>query len=372
MTQSLLVVLVIAAFLLFASLIFMRVRKSRGRPTKNPYSEGLRLLLEGERERAYQVLRGAVKVNPDNIDAYLKLGDILRERGETEGALRVHKELILRPNLGKEDRPFILKSLALDHIGLGQQSSAIAVLEELLKVNGFQLWALENLLPLHEKGELWDEAFEARRKMAKLKKEDASADLALYKVCAGERLASQGEQKKARSYFKEALKLDPQCAAAYFWLGESYHREERWTEAVDWWKRMGEKIPHQGFIGFRKLEKALYKLGRFEEIMGFYQQILEKEPGQREAILALVGIYEKKGMIDEAIGLCERFQDSSQEVTVLLAKLYTQKGDLARSQEVIDKLLKKDRIFICRWCGYRSEEPLWRCPQCQRWRGFGL
>lgn len=353
--------------------VLWRVRDLRRRPNRDLYSEGLRLLLDGERDRAYRMLREVVKTNPDNIGAYLKLGDLLRERGEAERALRVHKELILRPNLRKGDKPFILKSLALDHIGMGQNSSAIMVLEELLKSNDYQLWALEKLLPLYEKGELWAEAFEVRQRIAKLKREDAAADLALYKATAGENLASKGELKRARSYFKEALKLDPQCAAAYFRLGNSYHREEKWGEAVDWWKRLGEQIPQKGFIGFKRLEEALYKLGRFEEIMAIYQRILEKEPGQRETILALVDIYEKKGKIDEAIGVCERFRGSSQEVLPLLAKLYLQKGDLPRSQELIDELLQREeRVYVCRWCGYRSEEPLWRCPQCQRWRGFGI
>jgi len=339
---------------------------------RDRYSEGLRLLLDGEKNRAYRILREVVKTNPDNIGAYLKLGDLLRERGEAEKALRVHKELILRPNLRKDDRPSILRSLALDHIELGQDSSAIMVLEELLKNNVPQLWALENLLPLYEKGGLWDQACGVRQRIAKLKGEDATADLALYKVSAGENLASQGELKKARSYFKEALKLNPQCAAAYFWLGNSYHREERWDEAVEWWKRLAGQIPPKGFIGFKKLEEALYKLGKFGEVTDIYQRILEREPGQRETILALVDIYEKQGKIDEAIDLCERFRDSSQEVATILAKLYAQKGDLAKTQEVISGLLERDRVFVCRWCGYRSAEPLWRCPQCQRWRGFGI
>jgi lipopolysaccharide biosynthesis regulator YciM len=374
LTLTLEILAIVVLFILFVFLI-TKVSGSRRRAIRDPYSEGLRFLIDGERDRAYQMLREAVKADPDNIDAYLKLGDLLRERGEPQRALRVHKELMLRPNLRKGEKPLILKSLVQDHIGLGQDSSAIMVLEELLKGKDSELWALEYLLPLYEKGELWDKAFEVRQKMAKLKRGDASADLALYKVCAGENWASKGELKRARSHFKEALKLNNKCAAAYFYLGESYQKEERWGEAVDWWKRLGEKIPQKGFIAFKKLEETLYRLGRFEEAIGIYQRILDKEPEQRETILALAEIYEKKGMLDEAIALCEKFKLSFREVSVLLAKLYGQRGEPARSQEVIEELLekeRKDRVFVCRWCGHRSTVPLWRCPQCQRWRGFGI
>ncbi len=365
-----LVILGLAVLILFG--VGWKVRGLWRRPRRDRYSEGLRLLLDGEKEEAYQVLRGVVRGDPDNIDAYLKLGDLLRERGEPGKALRVHKELILRPNLKNKDKPFILKSLALDHIELGQGSSAISTLQELLKTNHSPIWTLERLLPLYEKDGLWDEAYTVRQKIAKLKGEDASTDLALYKASAGELMVSKGEMKRARAYLKEALKLDPQCTPAYFWLAESYQREGRWSEAIDWWKRLGEEIPQKCFIGFKRLEEALYKLGRFEEVMDIYQRILEKEPGQKETILALVDVYEKKGMINEAIKVCERVSGSSEEVSLLLAKLYAQQGDLTRTREVIDELLDRNRGFICRWCGYRSEEPLWKCPQCQRWRGFGI
>ena len=53
----------------------------------NFYQESLNLLLEGRREEALTKLKKAVRETPDNVDAWLTLGDLLREKEEVGKAI---------------------------------------------------------------------------------------------------------------------------------------------------------------------------------------------------------------------------------------------------------------------------------------------
>ena len=64
------------------------------------YTEGLDLLVSGKRVSAYKNFKNIIKQDSNNINAYLRLGQILREGGNSVKALKIHKSLFdhLRKN----------------------------------------------------------------------------------------------------------------------------------------------------------------------------------------------------------------------------------------------------------------------------------
>src|SRR3972149_1093221 len=75
------------------------------------YVEALLDLLDGREESAFSKLRQAVAEDSENLDAYLRLGQILREYGKPERALQVHKDLTLRGGLKSEQKASVLRQL---------------------------------------------------------------------------------------------------------------------------------------------------------------------------------------------------------------------------------------------------------------------
>ena len=53
----------------------------------------------GDKKRALEKLRLAAIKDTSNIDAYLKIGDILRENGKVENAIKIHRQLTVRKGL---------------------------------------------------------------------------------------------------------------------------------------------------------------------------------------------------------------------------------------------------------------------------------
>ena len=77
---------------------------------KDLYYEALDMLLAGKRKSAYKIFKDITKNDSNNIKAYLYLGQISREGGDYKGALKVHKNLLLRDNIKNYDLILIYKN----------------------------------------------------------------------------------------------------------------------------------------------------------------------------------------------------------------------------------------------------------------------
>jgi lipopolysaccharide biosynthesis regulator YciM len=372
------IIITIAAILAVGVLIFgwIRFLRSRRRPSAEFYIQALRELIRGDREAALGHLKTVVARDTDNIDAYLRLGDILREGNEAGKALQIHRQLTVRGNLSPDDRKDLLKSLALDYLRIGRTDRAVASIEELLSIDRKNLWALEHLVELHEREERWDQALAVRERIFKITGSRDDGLLALYEVRQGDQLASRGEYHKARMKYKDAIRRDRRCAAAYLGLGDAYQQDDRLDEAVESWKGLVKAAPQKAYLAFQRLEKALFEQGKFGEMARLYRELLVQDKDNTKAIIALARIQEKKGDLQEALETCRQalqIQPDDLAAGQLMLTIYQQMGEHEKIADLLQEMvIRAPEEYVCHHCGYRSTEPLWNCPRCHRWRTFDL
>jgi lipopolysaccharide biosynthesis regulator YciM len=108
-------------------------RDAAVKPTKveTPYQQGLNALLAGDREEALQAFAESVRLDSDNVDAYIHLANLLREQGEVQRALQLHRELTVRAGQTPSQNRAIREGLVLDLIAVGRAGEAVEVAEEL-------------------------------------------------------------------------------------------------------------------------------------------------------------------------------------------------------------------------------------------------
>ncbi len=372
-TLPVIVIILVVIFFL------IRMRREKVKPAQLLYIDGLKALLAGDVNLAFQKLKQVVDQDTKNVDAYLKLGDIFRKKKRFDKALRLHRELAMRRSLSLEESLEIKRALALDYIESGNHSQAISTLNEILKINNRDTWALQSLLSEYEQAGKWDDAFELRSKFLKQKKEKDDAILALYRVFKGNDLASQGDYHKARITYKEALNYDQECVPAHIFLGDAYYGEQRLDEAVVYWKKLLETVPSAGYLVFNKLEKTLFELGSFGEISEIYEQIYRENPKDSHALFALASLDEKKGRTEEAqlkYSQILEIDPSFLPARLSLIRLYQESNEIDKAKEMMDNLLEvlpaKVEYFVCSQCAHKSPEPLWRCPGCKEWNSFDI
>src|SRR5512132_1357781 len=88
------------------------LRESRALPLS--YFRGLNFLLNEQPDKAIESFIEVVKVDPQTIDLHFALGSLFRRQGEIDRAIRMHQNLLDRPDLAADKREAVIFELAQD------------------------------------------------------------------------------------------------------------------------------------------------------------------------------------------------------------------------------------------------------------------
>lgn len=365
------VIIILVALGLISLGIYFILRPGKpGRTTESLYSDGLRLLLEGKLEEAAEKLKTVVRKDTDHVDAYIKLGDIYRQNGQHSQALKVHQSLTVRRNLTPGQKIDIYMSLVEDHKARGAYEKALEITDKVLELDKRNLQGLRARMDLYRQLNRWEEAGELLQTIGKVTGEEDPKAEALYKIEEGRELERNGDAHEGRIRYRKALKIDPENCAALLYLGDSYDREERTSEAVENWKKFGEQCPELLHLVADKIEQRLFELGNFSEVEQYYKQLLKSSPENTEAATGLANIYEKKGEVQAAINSLENALEKTPDALrarIMLARLYNGQNSSQAVEEELDTILNtvsSKEHYFCAECGYDSDLPIWLCPEC--------
>jgi lipopolysaccharide assembly protein B len=360
------------AIVIVLTVLALSKRRSGPRQTAmEAYVEGLRSLTAGDEHTAFIKFRQAVDQDTGNIDAYLKMGDIFRNRNLTDKALQIHRELKLRRNVPAETMVEIEKSLAQDYIKAGMKEKAYEILERMSKDGGSKVWASERLLELYAKDRKWKEACELYQDVFRKASRSNGAMLANFKLMMGLELFQGEEYHKARLLYKEALSLAKTNPLPYLYIAESYLAEKRVEDGLDFLKRLCNEVPNQAHLAFPLIEETLFQLGRYGEVEDIYRAMLHMDPTNIPAKVALSGILEKKGEFSAAETLLKSVLDidpanyaATLRLVSILAACRRYDAGLNVLSALADKINRQSYEFKCRKCGKSAPRLLPVCPHC--------
>lgn len=270
-------------------------------------------VLERDWGAAERLISTAVRIDSDDIEAYLALARLFRARGEIGRAIRVHQNLLLRPDLTPEDRTEALAGLAADFRQGGFLRRAIASYEEVLERAPRHATALAALAKLFAEVREYPRAVRAARRLARLEGRSPAAEEARLLAARGEHEHSLGRVKEARRALKRALRKDPQSAEAWVALGNVEAERGRSKAAVRAWKRGAELDPRRGPQVHDRIHASLAAGGRAREFESYLARQIERSPDDSEPRLALARALAGRGAQAEAIAEVHRVLEAEPE-----------------------------------------------------------
>ncbi len=339
----------------------------------NFYQESLNLLLEGRREEALTKLKKAVRETPDNVDAWLTLGDLLREKEEVGKAIQIHRNLLVKKRLPRPIFNRLRKALVLDYVKAEKYNRAIPILKELIDSNAKDVSNYRLLLSIHEKLRDWKEATKIYEKIFKLSRRSDKTDLAFYYSFVAARQLDESQELEAEKNLKKALKLNGDCVPALLYQGDIDCQHRKLKDAKEKWLRIAEEFPHLSHLVFHRLEKLYFEEGSFSEMLSLYENLRNKSIKDKAVLAALVRLYEKMGRKNDAIDMLKEIlaiDPGDIESRGWLIRLFAEANDRERIVEQTKKLcsMYPSESYECAHCGYRSREFFFRCPECEEWK----
>jgi tetratricopeptide (TPR) repeat protein len=177
---------------------------------------------------------------------------------------------------------------------------------------------------------------------------------AYYHFSKGRLLDDQGQTNQAIDEYKKALELDPNNSLIYSEMAETYLRNNKQREAVDTATK-AIQIDRDN-IEAHKLLSSIYLqiIGRanaqqpptvdtINNAIHEFEEIVRIDPTEQQSLVMLARLYSIKGDRDKAAGIYKQIlgrEPGSEEAVTALAKLHMDAGNYKEAADLLEQFVK--------------------------------
>ncbi len=337
------------------------------------YIQGLNYLLANKSDKAIELFVDLVKVDRDTIETHLALGNLFRSKGEVDRAIKIHQNLIARPNLDQSQRVMALSELAEDYQKAGLLDRAENLYKELVQINPQNADAHRQLLDLYCMEKSWHEARDVARVLVELNDPDARLILSHCYCELAQQLLNSGNLRMAREQLDLALQTDSRCTRASLLLIEVHIKNNELNRAGKLFDQLIEPNAQQIELLIPAARELLLNHGstkRYQEFLLNQYQKLAVSP----LAVELLESYLAGDQHEQLIGFIKQALKQSASLDVFefamrYFKAYPQYLDDTWPDLTSQfKEIKNKRVaYTCNICGYGSQSLFWNCPSCKSW-----
>jgi len=342
-------------------------------PLNVDYLKGLNFLLNEQTDQALEHFLKMVRVDDKTIETHFALGSLFRRRGEVDRAIRIHQNIIARPDLAPEQRDQALYSLAKDYLKAGLLDRAENMFVRLAAGSRFQVEANEQLCRIYEQEREWERAIEAGQTLEQLSGQSLALQIAHYYCELAEQALERKEFAAARGFVKKAQSGRPRTHRGALIRAQIARDTGDHKTAL----RLYHRILDEDTYLITEVLPAMvdvYKTdGAAELLDSTLRSLLEKIPSMRTdvAYTAIVNDIGDVAIIDECVEeylLTEpTLTDFVDMQTVHSANDEGRQAALDRVRGALSKLAMTIPRYQCTECGFSSQRLLWQCPSCRDW-----
>jgi lipopolysaccharide biosynthesis regulator YciM len=338
------------------------------------YFEGLNFLLNEQPDKALEVFVRMVDVDSDTIETHFALGNLFRRRGEVYRAIRIHQNIVDRPELPRAQRDQALRALADDYLKAGLLDRAEDLLQQLADGSTtHQAEALDRLVSIYEQERDWDKAIVTRDRLAALSPEGRSPIVAHYYCELAEEALRRGDIHAARQALRHARSADKGCIRGLLLRARLAGEEGDHRLAARLYTRVLKSDGIFAPVVLPALRRAYVAMGDEAGFARFVGDAVHERPELQPGV-AYAAIVDG-GFDDPATSACIRnFVRQNPVLEDLLDILRPDRGDreadaesIRRITEALRRLSDRGPSYRCENCGFSGSTLFWQCPTCKSW-----
>lgn len=339
------------------------------------YVRGISHLVNNDTDQAIEVFIGLIEADEGTMDLHLALGSLFRRRGEVDRALRIHQNLVKRPQLRPVHRNQARFELAKDYLAAGVLDRAEEIFLELAHQGMFLQDCLHRLMRLYEREREWDKAIDTARWLASAEGRDHGVVIAQYFCEKADAAARRNDARGRLHFLNKALGEDRYCVRALMTKAQLEMDAGQWRRALKPYRDI--VAHHPEFVSeiikpWRQCVLNLHDTAHwFEDVRKAYAR--HPEPHLQVEMLRAAGPMAqmdpdlRASLLDELrtrptwLGLHAVL---SQPWPGLDASLQAALQALAQT---LESPLEHGDQYRCVQCGYSARSLNWQCPSCHEW-----
>ena len=338
------------------------------------YFIGLNYLLNEQPDEAIETFIRALEVNPETVETHIAIGKLFCQRGDVERAIKVHQNLLARPNLTALQADRVQFELARDYLAVGLHHRAERLLNELVETStSLRAEVLADLVRIHERERDWPQAVAVGRRLVK-ERESFAVTLAHYHCELAREALARSEVPQARRDLLDALSCQRENVRAMLMLAELELGQGRDAEARKWLRRLA--LHDADFVP--QALPLLHKLAARGalDLLAYLDEVLDNsQPPMMATVLAKAEELNKRSGISAASKHVLVYLQQQPSLSGLLYLIDLHKdsveprgyANLMILRGIVEALLVDKHKYRCHACGFSGRQLHWQCPTCHGW-----
>ena len=342
-------------------------------PLNIDYLKGLNFLLNEQTDQALEHFLRMVRVDDKTIETHFALGSLFRRRGEVDRAIRIHQNIIARPDLAGEQRDQALYSLAKDYLAAGLLDRAEKLFVRLAEGSRFQVQALESLLRIYEQEREWQKAIDAAQRLEVLGGRSLALQVAHYYCELAEAAVAGNDYVAARDHIKKAQAGRPRTMRGALTRAHIARDTDDNKTALKLYNRIIDENTYLIAEALPEIVSIYTREEATNELESALRSLLAKHPDRR-SLVAYTAIVNDLGGIPAIDECVEQYMlDEPTLGEFVDVQQLSEGGDqsreraLAKVRGALSKLARATPRYQCQECGFSSQRLLWQCPSCRQW-----
>jgi lipopolysaccharide assembly protein B len=341
------------------------------------YLVGLNFLLNEEPDKAVDVFIKMLEVDSNTVETHLAVGKLFRRRGEVDRAIRIHQNLIARPQLDKFYREQSLFELGQDYLSAGVLDRAERVFLEVLDNKEFSVPALHALLDIYQQEKAWENAIETAYKLSAVTQKNMQPIIAHYYCELAEATLSKGQNEQGKNYITQAFHADQKCVRASLLNAKLDMLKNDYKSALRHLKNVKYQNPEYLSEAIEALAICYEALNEEEKLFDYLMQMSEEHPQVPAVLILAERIRRWKGdkiAADFIIQYVRRYptiQGLYLFIDIFLSIVEEKiREDLIILQNLTKKMAADKSDYQCTSCGFSGKSLHWHCPGCKQWNSI--
>jgi lipopolysaccharide biosynthesis regulator YciM len=349
---------------------------SESRSLPRGYFKGLNFLLNEQPDKAIDAFIEIVTLDPETIELHFALGNLFRRRGEIERAIRVHQNLLARPDLPQEYQLQSQYELGQDYLKAGLLDRAEETFNQLVDTH-YGAQARRALLEIYQREKEWMRAIDAARALQESGAGARQKEIAQFYCELAQDELVHTHPDAALAMLDKALAADRSNVRATILIGDVYLARGDTEAALMAWRKVEQQsVPHVALVAQRLMD-GYRAVGRAQEGVNLLKNYLAEAPSIDllevvfKAVLELDGVDAANQLVSDELRRTPTLLglDKLLEARLMEARPEV-RPELSLVKNLVHGYTQKLARYQCSHCGFKARQFYWQCPGCSQWESY--